>query len=38
MKTDGGSQTPHFHDNNHNNKKKPNVHYRVGTKQIKPNE
>lgn len=38
MKTDGGSQTPHYHDKNHNNKKKPNVHYRVGTKKIKPNE
>ena len=36
MKTDG-SQTPHFHDKNHNNAKKPNVHYRT-TKKIKPNE
>ena len=36
FKTDGGSQTPHVHDKNHNNKKKPNVHYRVGTKKIKP--
>lgn len=37
MKTDGGSQTPHVHDKNHSNKNKPNVHYRVGTKKIKPN-
>ena len=36
FKTDGGSQTPHVHDKNHNNKKKPNVHYRVGKKKIKP--
>jgi RHS repeat-associated protein len=36
FKTDGGSQTPHVHDINHSNKKKPNVHYRVGTKKIKP--
>lgn len=36
FKTDGGSQTPHVHDKNHNNKKKPNVHYRVGTKKVKP--
>jgi len=35
MKTDGGKQTPHFHDTNHNNTKKPNVHYRT-TKKIKP--
>lgn len=38
MKTDRGSQTPHFHDTNHNNKNKPNMHYRVGTKKVKPNE
>lgn len=38
FKTDGGSQTPHIHDKNHNNKNKPNVHYRIGTKKIKPNE
>lgn len=37
FKTDGGSQTPHVHDKNHNNKNKPNVHYRVGTKKIEPN-
>lgn len=36
FKTDRGSQTLHVHDKNHNNKKKPNVHYRVGTKKIKP--
>jgi len=36
FKTDGGSQTPHVHDRNHNSKTKPNVHYRVGTKKIKP--
>ncbi len=29
MKTDGGKQTPHFHDKNHSNPKKPNVHYRT---------
>jgi RHS repeat-associated protein len=33
MKTDG-SQTEHFHDANHNNSKKNNVHYRT-TKKIK---
>jgi len=38
FKTDHGSQTPHVHDRNHNNKSKPNVHYRIGTKNIKPNE
>jgi RHS repeat-associated protein len=37
MKTDGNSQTPHFHDKNHNKPNKPNVHYRT-TKRIKPNE
>ncbi len=34
MKTDGGKQTPHFHDKNHNNPQKPNVHYRT-TKKVK---
>lgn len=38
FKTDKGKQTPHVHDRNHNNKSKPNVHYRVGTKKIKPGE
>ncbi len=33
MKTDGGSQRPHFHDSNHNNKKKPNIHYRKKSKE-----
>jgi len=28
MKTDGGSQSPHAHDRNHDNKTKPNNHYR----------
>lgn len=36
FKTDKGKQTPHVHDKNHNNKSKPNVHYRIGTKKIKP--
>jgi uncharacterized protein RhaS with RHS repeats len=36
FKTDGGSQTPHVHDRNHSDKTKPNIHYRVGTKKIKP--
>lgn len=35
FKTDHGKQTPHVHDKNHNNKKKRNVHYRVGSKKIK---
>ncbi len=34
FKTDGGSQTPHVHDKNHNDKTKPNVHYRVRKKKI----
>ena len=34
MKTDHRSQTDHFHDRNHNDKKKTNVHYRT-TKKIK---
>lgn len=38
FKTDHGSQTEHLHDKNHSDKSKPNVHYRVGTKKIKPNE
>lgn len=36
FKTDRGSQTPHVHDRNHNDKSKSNIHYRVGTKKIKP--
>jgi len=32
MKTDGNSQTPHFHDKNHNKPNKPNVHYRTTKK------
>lgn len=36
FKTDGGSQTPHVHDENHNNGNKPNIHYRIGTNKIKP--
>jgi RHS repeat-associated protein len=35
FKTDKGSQTPHVHDDNHNNINKKNVHYRVGKKKIK---
>lgn len=30
-----GNQTPHIHDENHNNKDKDNIHYRVGNKKIK---
>ncbi len=37
MKTDRGSQTLHFHDRNHGNKKKQNVHYRT-TKKYKPEQ
>lgn len=37
MTTDRGTQTPHFHDKNHNNKKKQNIHYRT-TKKIEPND
>ena len=37
MKTDGMKQTPHFHDKNHKNPNKANIHYRT-TKKIKPNE
>ena len=35
FKTDKGNQTPHLHDENHNNKKKDVIHYRVGSKKIK---
>jgi len=35
MKTDHGTQTEHFHDQNHNVPGKDNIHYR-GTKNFKP--
>ena len=38
MKTDHGKQTLHFHDRNHNNSKKDNVHYRLKKKTYKANK
>lgn len=36
MKTDHGTQTPHFHDANHGVNGQQNIHYRVGTNQVRP--
>lgn len=35
FKTDRGSQAPHVHDENHKNKNKDNIHYRVGSKKFR---
>jgi hypothetical protein len=37
MKTNHGTQTEHFHDINHNNPNKDNIHWRQ-TSKIKPGE
>ena len=35
FKTDRGSQAPHVHDENHKNKNKDNIHYRIGSKKFR---